>query len=324
MLSLAPPMIPSVAHFLWVGRSMPYAHAISARTAVARAGLDRVVLHHVDPLEGSAWRSMLERTAGLELRRLAAEPLLESAQGPRLVDVYRRLTQPASRVNVLRAAVLATEGGVYLDTDTVTVRELHSLLDAKAFCGEESIVFPRVVMRSRDPRVLALAGVRHAVRDVLRRTPGGWRAFRAIGRWYPRAVNNAVLGTAAGGEFIRELLARMVALPPERQLVRFALGTHLLQELVEDRRGSAEIVVHPPETFYPLAPEISEHWVRRVYGGGDAAREMCTRETRIVHWYASVRTKRFVGELSPRYVRANAQHVPICWLLREVLGDALE
>ena len=317
-------MIPSVAHFLWVGRSLPYAHAISTRTAVARAGLEHVVLHHIDPLEGTPWWPMLSRTSGLELRRLDADALLETARGPRLVDVYRRLTQPAGRVNVLRAAVLATEGGVYLDMDTVTVRELATLLAADAFCGEESIVFPRAVLRSRDPRVLALAGLRHAARDALRRAPSGWRAFRRVERSYPRAVNNAVLGSTPRGAFIEELLDRMIALPLERQRVRFALGTHLLQDLVSDRRRTTGLVVHPPPVFYPLPPEICEHWLRPARAGGAVARAMCTPETRVVHWYASVRTERFVATLTPEVVRRSADRVPLCFLLREALCDALE
>jgi len=316
-------MIPAVAHFLWVGRSLPYAHAISTRTAVARSGLDRVILHHTDPLQATPWWPMLERTKGLELRHLDAEPLLEAVRGPRLVDIYRRLTQPAARVNVLRAAVLASEGGVYLDTDTVTVRELRSLLTVDAFCGEESIVFPRAVLHSRDPRVLALAGLRHVTRDLLRRAPGGWRAFRNIESAYARAVNNAVLGSAARGAFISGLLDRMIALPADRQLVRFALGTHLLQDFVAEQRDAPGFVVHPPPVFYPLPPEISEHWVRPARAGGVMARAMCTPATRVVHWYASVRTKRFVAELTPGFVRANSERVPVCFLIRDVLGEDL-
>jgi hypothetical protein len=92
----------------------------------------------------------------------------------------------------------------------------------------------------------------------------------------------------------------MLALPRRRQHARFALGTHLLQELVAER-GAHEITVHPPRVFYPLPPEISHHWFR--VPAGAALEHVVSGDTRVVHWYASVENRALCERIDPRYVR---------------------
>src|SRR5690606_1416036 len=139
--------------------------------------------------------------------------------GASLVRIYETLREPAARANMVRAAILYREGGVYLDTDTITATSFGPLRhQAGAFCGQEHIVFPGAVRRSTDPRVRTAAALRSLARAAMRETPGGWRAFRRIERFYPRAVNNAVLGSAPGHPLAAALLAAMVRLPPERRL----------------------------------------------------------------------------------------------------------
>ncbi len=91
--------------------------------------------------------------------------------------------------------------------------------------------------------------------------PDGYRHFRRIEHLYRKAPNNAVLGSEAGHPFLHELIARMSAFPRADRRVRYALGTHLLQGAVRDWSGPG-LTVLPPETFFPLGPEISEHWFR--------------------------------------------------------------
>jgi hypothetical protein len=303
-------VIPPVAHFLWFGTSLPWAHVLAVRSAARRGDFARVVFHHADDLEASPRWAELVATPGVEPRRLDPERLAAAAPGPpgALVDLVRRLRSPAARANVARAALLYAEGGVYLDLDTVTVASLAPLrAEADFFCGAERLVFPGELKRSRSPARWAAALARTALRDACRRAPDGWRLFRRIERHYPAAVNNAVLGAEAGHPLLAEMLGRMAAMAPERQAVRFALGTHLLQTVVRDARAAGRapgLRVHEPPVFYPLGPEISEHWFR------PAARprldEVLRPETRVVHWYASVRTEGVIERVDPAYVRAHA------------------
>ncbi|MBI5499525.1 MAG: glycosyl transferase [Deltaproteobacteria bacterium] len=298
-------MIPAVGHFVWFGRRLPWVHALGVRSAARRGAFEKVVLHHADELEPGEGTESLRGEPRIECRRLEAGSLFEPLGAPAepLRRLLGELTAPAARANVVRAAILAAEGGVYLDTDTVTVRSFRPLLEAGAFCGLERVVLPVEVVRSRSPATWAAAGVRLAVRDLLRRLPDGHLGFRRVERFYPAAVNNAVLGAEAGHPFVLDLLRRMVELPDERRLVRFALGTHLLADAVAAANGCGP-VVHPPAVFYPLAPEISEHWFRE--GPRVRLERVVAAETVSVHWYASVRTARLAPRIDPAYVRAHA------------------
>ena len=299
--------IPPIAHFVWLGPDLPWVYRLAIRSAAARGGFERVVLHHEPALrDGDAWVE-LAQVDGVELRTLDPEAILSSApRGDELAAIYPQLDHAAARANVLRAAILHAEGGVYLDTDTVTIRSLEPLMaEAGAFCGEEHVVYPASVRRSRNPLVRVPALLRSVARDALREAPGGWRAFRHVERFYPTAVNNAVLASAPGHAFIRTLLEAMTDVPPDRRLRRFSLGTHLLQQTVAEYRGPG-LRVHPPPVFYPLGPEISSHWFRTV----DEPRldDVLHPTTHVVHWYASVRTRDIVPRIDPAYVRARARH----------------
>jgi hypothetical protein len=281
---------------------------VALETAAARGGFARVVLHCDRDLSGSPHWERLEALPGFEARILDPEALFAAAgsRGAALWALFGQLSKPAAQANMVRAAILATEGGVYLDTDTVTLRDLGPLrARAGAFCGVERIALPYQVKASRDPAVWAAAGLRVGARELCRRLPEGWRWFRQIERWYPAAANNAVLGCAPGHPLALALLDGMLATPPERRLVRFALGTHLLQRTLERPEIAAQVEICAPEVFYPLAPEISEHWFRPC--SPPPLDEVLSPETLIVHWYASVRTEAVIPRLSPEHVAANAR-----------------
>ena len=125
----------------------------------------------------------------------------------------------------------------------------------------------------------------------------------------PKAVNNAVFACEPGHAFAMEFLMRMVEMPEDRKLVRFALGTHLLQHVVRDYEGD-DLEVHRPSVFYPLGPEVSQHWFSD--GTADDVDEMIQDDTYIIHWYASVRTKAIVPQLNPDSIRAWADQKALC------------
>ncbi len=328
MMGSDAPQIPNIAHFIWLGRTFPWIYGMALYSAAVRGGFDRVILHHRDDIgDTPGWRAAHAHER-VQARRLNPEQVLGQT-GPRggeLCELYRRLNQPAAQTNMIRAAILATEGGVYLDTDTVTVRPFAPLRSAGVFCGEERIALPGTVRRSRNPAVWAGTGARLAVREFMRRLPGGWRHFRFVEPWYHLAVNNAVLGARAGHPFVADMLDRMLALAPAQQTVRYALGTVLLQDTVAAWRKShadhavataGSLVVHAPVRFYPLAAEISEHWFRTQQSVD--LDQAVTPATTVVHWYASVRTKAFVPLFGPDYVRRHRDRQLLSALLSEFL-----
>jgi hypothetical protein len=133
--------------------------------------------------------------------------------------------------------------------------------------------------------------------------PHGWRPFRHLEGLYFEAVNNAIVGVEPGHPFVLDLLSRMADMPLARQRVRYALGTHLLQQAV-GAWAAEGLEVCPPDMFYPLGPEVSGHWFAMTET--IRVRDVVRPETVSVHWYASVRTKDIVPQIDPAYVRAHA------------------
>src|SRR5580692_8656890 len=298
--------IPARVHFCWIGPQLSWAYAFALLSAAAQAGMDEVVLHHTDELEEGAVLSALRSTAGMRLERIEARDLL-ARTGDRLglsgvlADIYANLASPSQRSDVLRAAILYLHGGIYLDLDTVTVASLRPLLDAPQFIGTEYIVWPHWVRSSRSWAVWAKYLALDVLRSGLRLCPGGWRGFRHVEPWYFKGINGAVLGGPAGAPLFAADLTAMAALAPARRSQPYALGPDLLQTLV-GQFSSAELVIHDPGVFYPLAPEISTHWFRTGAANLDLA---LLPQTLVVHWYASVRSKPYTAPIDPAYVRAH-------------------
>lgn len=320
--------IPARVHFCWIGKRLPWAYVFAVLSAAERGGMDEVVLHHTDELEDGPELCALRGAEGVRLELTDPMARLTQAQerlgvGDGLTALYARLTSPVQRADVLRAAILYLEGGIYLDLDTITVASLRPLLGVSQFVGSEFIVWPHAVRSSRSPIVWA----KHLTLDVLRKAmrllPGGWRAFRRVEKWYFPGVNNAVMGAVPGAALFGAYLQAMLALPPARQTEPYALGPDLLQALIS-HYPAGELTIHPPAVFYPLAPEISEHWFRS--GGLPRLEQVLPRDTRVVHWYASVRSKPYVARISPSYVREhkNSQlySALVCSALRGLPGLA--
>ncbi|HEY8944359.1 MAG TPA: glycosyltransferase, partial [Polyangiaceae bacterium] len=283
--------------------------------------LEEAVLHHTDELQEGPELAMLRQTPGVRLNRF--EPLQWMADvdrelhlGARLQELYQRVQNPVARSNILRAAVLHLQGGVYLDLDTVTVQSLRPLLSSRQFLGRERIVWPYFVRRSRSLKLKLKSQVLNGIRATLRRAPGGYRWFQSVSHLYYCGVNGAILGAESGAPLMAGYLRAMVAQPEAAQLAKHGLGTHLLQQEVE-RYSGQDLTIHEPEVFYPLAPEISEHWFRAT--NRPNLDQVLYPETRIVHWYASGRAKLVIPEITPEYVRRHADRQLYSALARPLL-----
>jgi hypothetical protein len=316
---------PKIAHFCWIGSRLPWAYAFAVLSAAARGGMDEVVLHHTDELEDGPVLRALHQAPGTRLSRTEPRACLDSVQATlglaeRLTGLYDQLSSPVMRSDLLRAAILRSQGGVYLDLDTLTVAPLQPLLAVLQFVGLEYIVWPHWVRNSRSPLIWARHLTLDVMRTAMRRAPQGWRAFRLVQGLYFRGANNAVMGGAPGAPLFEVYLRAMAALPPARLSEPYALGPDLLQAILEHEPPSG-LTVHAPEVFYPLPPEISEHWFRPCPDAGAVLDAVLSPDTRVAHWYASVRTKARVAQISPGYVRAHRHDQLYSALVRAILPD---
>lgn len=315
--------IPARVHFCWIGASLPWAYVFAVLSAAERSGLPEIILHHTDALDDGPGLRALMGAPGVRLARIDPLHCLGEAGrmlgvGDTLADLYRRLDRPVLRADVLRAAILFGQGGVYLDLDTITTASLVPLLDARQFVGTEFIVWPHAVRVSRSPAVWARHLGLDLMRKAMRRLPGGWRMFRSVQGLYFRGVNNAVMGAEAGSPLLADYLRGMLALSPGRQAQVYALGPDLLQEVVDRHRGD-DLTVHEPQVFFPLPPEISEHWFR--FSRTVRLDTVLAADTRVVHWYASVRSKSRVAEVDPRTVRQHRSRQLYSALVCSCIGN---
>ncbi|HEV2678436.1 MAG TPA: glycosyltransferase [Aliidongia sp.] len=302
--------IPARVHFCWIGTSLPWAYVFAILSAAERSGLPEIILHHTDVLDDGAELRALQDASGVRLSRIDSLACLAEAGGALgvgngLAALFQALASPVMRTDVLRAAILYLQGGIYLDLDTVTTSSLRPLLDTPQFVGSEFIVWPQSVRASRSPLVWARHLALDVMRKVLRRLPHGWKAFRRVEKFYFRGVNNAVMGAEAGSPLFRAYLQAMLKVPPARYTEAYALGPDLLQAVV-DRYEADDLVIQDPQVFYPLPPRISELWFR--IDPGARLNAVLSAETLVVHWYASVRTKSRVALINPQYVREHRSH----------------
>ncbi|MDE1895814.1 MAG: glycosyl transferase [Rhodospirillales bacterium] len=301
--------IPRKLHFCWIGPNLAWAHGFALLSAVTQSGMDEVILHHTDDLaDGPVLRALA--AAGVTFSRLSPEALLAPVQaalgvGEALTRLYTRLASPVQRADVLRAAILYTQGGVYMDVDTITIAPLTPLLAVGQFIGAERIVWPHWARASRSPLVWAKHLGLDGLRKMLRLAPGGWRVFRAVEGWYVPAVNNAVMGGEAGAPLFAAALLATAALPEGETPGPYALGPDLYQALLATPQPG--LVVYEPACFYPLGPEISEHWFRLCRNAPAGLAHLLSPQTRVAHWYGSVRTKPHVAVITPAFIRAHRE-----------------
>jgi hypothetical protein len=299
-------MIPRIAHFIWLGRNFPWIFTLGIKSAAARGGFERVIFHHTDDLGHLPWGQELLTFPGVEGRRLNPTEALEETGPPaaRLIDRYLNLPNRVAKSNLLRMALLWRHGGVYLDTDTLTIATLSPLFSSGVFCGEEHIVYPYgQKILPRKSMVRRKAAILSSLRKVLQMFPQGFRLFQMLRFLYSRAVNGAVLGGQPSHRFFGELMARMADLPEEVALRPHALGTHLLQQAVKEYQGR-DLAIHSPEVFYPLGPVISRHWFRKTRFPNP--QRVISPRTKVVHWYSSNWGQDLIDMAGPDWIRVNA------------------
>jgi hypothetical protein len=288
--------IPDHLHFIWIGPRLPWFALLAMQTALRACATARVTLWASHDLASDPHAALLRDEPRFELARLDEHNLFDGADSALPLDLLARLfaqlQKPAARANIARLLILARFGGVYLDTDTVTLRELAPLRARGAFCGLEHVVWP-VGNRPRLHPSLALGGLRELVRLTCALLPQGERAFERVTGWYYTAANNAVLGFPAGHPFLLRTLGLVDALSERERARRYRLGTHLLQQALEAWGAELDVAQLSPAHFYPLGPQISRQYFRPRRDARQAAARIAGDGTYVVHWYASV------SELAP-------------------------
>jgi hypothetical protein len=325
--SAAAPQIPKRFCFIWFGREFPLFAELAIRSALVQHPDGLAVLWHGPELSSEA-RERLQALPRTTLALVEEETLFHRLQDAvtdtldvaRLRDIWRELASPAARANLVRLIVLFLEGGVYLDTDTLTLRPLDPLLQAAGFCGLEHILWPKQRMSPWSFYYWLGGPALMFLRWVLSALPYGYRVQQTLLRWYSRAENNAVLAARPRHPALLYALRSASLLPREVWRTRFRLGTHLLQETLSQLGDSSEFERHAPGCFYPVGPVTSSHYFRRYRDVRLVCEELGVSRAFVVHWYASVSE---LKSLDADYVRQESDKTVFAALCNDVLSSEL-
>lgn len=292
--------IPNRYHFVWFGAQFPAANRIAIESCLACCKDAEVTLWHSDELDQHAdYRAL--RDTRLRIESLDAESTFaalakaHAARGEasqpldleRLQHIWRSVRSHVSRSNLARAIVLYLRGGIYLDLDVLVLRDLGRLRRYPAFVGSEHIVWPGWACRGASVQRFVKSPLLDLLRKLTVALPEGERLFQHTASWYPRAVNAAVLGARAGHPFLSWLLQKTSEVPEAEWQLKHRLGTHVLQRS-EDAYSGTDLMILPPEAFFPLGPEVSRQYFRQRQRPEQSAQRIIRPETYALHWYSSV------------------------------------
>ena len=287
-------MIPNRYHFIWFGREFPLTHALAIRSVALTSAPESITLHATDDLVGQPdFDDLAAELPVFTVRRVDLTALLDGPDVPepaRLRQVWDQLSARrrwAALSDILRYLVLYREGGVYLDLDTITVRDLRPLLAAPGFCGRERILVDAATHRRGSRWRYLRTGPLDVARWICSRTEGGIRLFSRIADLYPAAINGAVLALPPLHPVAGEALRRVPDLVPELERRRPVIGPDLLQDLIDGERRS-DVTVFDPSYFYPLGPQMAAQLFRVRRSARDLDRALAdgiSPHTYVVHWY---------------------------------------
>jgi hypothetical protein len=300
-------VIPNHFHLIWIGRHFPFVNRLAVESILQTNPGARITVHFEDPPDNPDWRALQSK---VEFRPLSLPALLAAlpASMAAVVPVLEGISAGylAGRSNILRYLILYAEGGVYIDFDTVTVRDYRPLLTHPAFIGEEAVFrYDDDRVAGKFPLALIPTGLAFGASYYLSYANCRWLGDSAAGNaanralmrlWSDRKLNNAVLGSAPGNAFFGKAISLVPGTDPG---IRYALGPILM-----NRTWATEAAAHmrrlSEDHFYCIPPSQT---YRFFYG---PARPLPT-EAYSVHWCSSNHkqlaaqlTRENLGRPSPR------------------------
>jgi hypothetical protein len=227
---------------------------------------------------------------GLDAVNIDVRGWLEEAGLPCAADLLaamRLFTEHrfhGSRSDLLRALALYLWGGIYLDTDTLTLRDMTPARALGAFVAQERILVDSKTFKANSRwRYLRTAPLTLA-RDVCSRFAWGVRCFQWMEPRFVQALHHAVMGFPAGHRLPRDFLVRFAETYQQR-LHRYGFGPDTVQDLVAEHAYEG-LAVLPPRHFSPFGPTMTYQYFR-TYGAAtiDALTTRLVRpDTSALHW----------------------------------------
>jgi hypothetical protein len=296
--------IPDRYLFVWDDNFLPYYVYLAVKSVAAQCRPARIDFFKTPALDGVPnFQRLVREVECLNPIDIDLAGWLERAGlgcGPQLLEAngfLKARNYYGSVSDLLRALGLYLDGGIYLDTDTLTLRDLAPLRAAGGFVAEEHILVSSAVYRRNSRwryfRTVPLT----AARAICAQLPFGVWLFRSLRRFYVRAVHNAVMGFRPRHPLMRDVLERIAERYPQRPLRYPLLGPDTVQDLLDERRYD-DVVVHPPDVFSPLGPTMTMQYFtsRRPRTIDRVARQVVRPDTFAIHWSSNGTIKRIVAQ----------------------------
>jgi hypothetical protein len=284
--------IPNQFHFVWDDTFFPYTAYLAIRSAAVHCKPERIFLYKTPELDGVPNFERTRREVRcLEPVNIDLPAWLDQSALPckqQLLDANRFLKERnfhAAVADLLRALNLYLRGGIYLDTDTLTLRDMAPLRQHGGFLAEEHILVSSAVWKRNSRWRYFRTAPLTLARGLCSRFTHGVRLFQAIAPLYVHVVHNAVMGFRPRHPLMHDALVRIAERYPDRLKRYSALGPDALQDLLTENRYD-DAAVLPPRCFSPLGPTMTFQYFRRHHKRMLPAlhRWIVKPDTYAIHW----------------------------------------
>jgi len=298
-------MIPNRVFFIWFGNKLPLSTGLAILSTKRVQKPDETLLY-IESEEGEMsgeGYDLIKNEDGITIKKIDDSIFADLGDKGICSHLYKLLKKPVSKTNLLRYALLYKQGGVYLDTDIITVKPWNDLLQYKGFCGLEPVAFPQKLYASKNPLFYLFAWIRFFWRFLCVYLPHGEQIFRPTEKFYSFCANGAILGSEPKNKFFEKAFDAINEMDEKEQLKHYRLGTHIMQKATGNK--SSEIMeMFPPAYFYPVGPDISVHLFRD--GSAKRLHKILLPQTRIIHWYNSVEKKYLHQQLNKKWLEEHS------------------
>lgn len=249
--------------YIWSGVDFPFVNLISVSLTLKHHPKTTIDVYVVGERPLTAWFTVLEQIPQVNIHFVSGNDIIGSL--PRRLHAvgatYNNLSPEAhsARSNILRYAILYLYGGVYLDFDVLLLRSMDSLMHNEAFAGEELVwADDEVRLRGNKSLYLAPRNILWALSHVVmwcdsHLSKGRLRTVTLLSptfkAWSTYQMNNAVMGSAVGADFIGDLLAGAIESDTS---IRYATGPTLIERVA--RTSTSSFVPLPSSSFYSIPP----------------------------------------------------------------------
>jgi hypothetical protein len=132
-------MIPNTFYYYWTGQGFQYVHYVAVLSLVQSTPGAEVRVHFEESPEDNPHWSRLEGLDQVQLVPVDIDRLIERAgHEPASFRAFLRVAQIVHRSDFVRYLLLADRGGVYLDFDTLVVRDLTPLRNRSFLVGYQN------------------------------------------------------------------------------------------------------------------------------------------------------------------------------------------